>query len=396
MSELLGALLFATLSMQDAITSAIAHSPEIRALEAQVAQARANAAVSDAFRPSASISTTPGYGNSIPLEVLGQMPSIATVEAHKIFYDPAARAEVTVTQSESDAAAAHLEMRKREIAGSTAELYARVAAGPALVASAQRRFDAYQIMAAHTEALGREGRAREIDVNRAQLRVAAANRVLLAARSRLELDQLRLEKLTGVAAGFSPSDGGLKAVAPPKEDPQLTSLDKQIVALQSVIASQHGFKPTIAAQVQYSRLFDRYSRFYTNFNPDDFSVAASITFPIFTSSRRMAATERVNAQIQELMAMRDARRTELELLAREAETDVKQAEAERELAQRTLVVARDGLRIAESLASEGRGEANDVPLAQIALADAEDEVSNADAHVAAARARLVIARGELL
>jgi outer membrane protein TolC len=47
------------------------------------------------------------------------------------------------------------------------------------------------------------------------------------------------------------------------------------------------------------------------------------------------------------------------------------------------------------LAREGRGEANDVTLAQIALADSEDEVATAEAHRVTAQARLRILGGEI-
>jgi len=399
---MLCAVLLATLSMQEAVTRAIAHSPEVRALEAQVAQARANATIADAFRPTASISTTPGYATGLPVAALGQVPAIATIEAHKILYDTSARADEISARSDADAAESRLESKKREVAQNTVELYARLTADVTLVISARHRVDAYQTIAAHAEALRKEGRVREVDANRAALQLAAANRAALQAQSRLELDQLRLERLTGEAnveptlSRLPPAESRRYVLADVQaNDPELRSLDKRIEAAQKVLASENRlFKPTIFAQVQYSRLFDRYGRFYLNFKPDDFSAAANVTLPIWTSGRRSAAVERVNAQLQELIALREARRTELELTVREAETELQQALAEQNLAQQTLVVARQGLTIAEALEKEGRGEVNDLPLSQIAVADAEDEVANAEAHVAAARARLLIVRGD--
>ena len=405
MSEMLCAVLLATLSMQEAVTRAIAHSPEIRALEAQLLQARANATIADAFRPTASISTTPGYATGLPIAALGQVPAIATVEAHKILYDASARADQIGALSEVEAAESRLESRKREVAQNAAELVARLAADVTLVTSARHRVDAYQIIAVHAEALGREGRARDVDVNRAALQVANANRAALQAQSRLELDQLRLERLTGenvepTLGRLAPAESrrhvpGETLSAAQQNDPELRSLDKRIAAARTVLASEDRlFKPTIFAQIQYSRLFDRYGRYYLNFKPDDFSAAASLTLPIWTSGRRTAAIARVNGQLQELIALRDARRTELELTVREAETDLQQAAAEQNLAEQTVVVARQGLQIAEELEKEGRGEVNDLPLAQIAVADAEDAKAIADSHLTAARARLLIVRGD--
>src|SRR5437870_11478746 len=179
MSEAIAILLFATLSLQDVVHRAIAHSPELRVLQAQVDEAGANAALSDAFRSSLSVSTTPGYATGLPTAVLGQVPAIGTVEAHRLLYDASARAELIGAMSQVDAAAARLESRKREIAQSAAELYARVAAGAVLAASAQRRVDAYQTIASRTEALRAEGRVRDLDVDRAALQLASAKRAAL-------------------------------------------------------------------------------------------------------------------------------------------------------------------------------------------------------------------------
>lgn len=401
MNEVL--LLFATLTMRDAVARAVGHSPELRVLQARVDQARASTAMNDVFRPSASLSTTPGYATGIPTAVLGEVPAIATAEVHKIFYDTSAKAQQLDAEAEADAAQSQLDAQRREVARITAEMYARVVVDRSLAASARQRADAYQTMASRVEALAKEGRARDVDVNRATLQVASADRTLLQAQSRLELDQLRLDRMVGehvdvdnlfVGKGRREAAGEGRERAE-SNDPQLQSLTKHIATLEGMIASERRLlKPTIAGQIQYSRLFDRYGRYYLNFKPDDLSAAATINLPIWTGGRRAAAIARAQAQLQELVAMRDARRTELELNVAEAENDYRQALAESDLATRARNVAQEGLRIAQSLAEEGRGEVNDVPQAQIALAEADDDLANATAHVAIAESRLKIIRGD--
>src|SRR5207253_1266357 len=139
---------------------------------------------------------------------------------------------------------------------------------------------------------------------------------------------------------------------------------------------------------------DRYGRYYLHFKPDDFIVGATVTLPIFTGGRRAATNARVKAQLEQLTALRDARRTELELALREAEADVAQAIAERDLAARAHAVAEENLQVAEELGRQGRGGTNDIPFAQIALADADDDVANAAAHLAIAQMKLMIVRGD--
>ena len=386
MSNAIAIALMLAISLDDAITRAIARSPELRALEASVAEARANASLSNAFRPAASIGTTPGYATGLPTAVLGQVPAIATIEAHRLFYDRSAQAERLAMMSEVDAAMARLESRKRDIAMNVAELYARVAADAKLIASAERRVTAYDTIASRTDALRREGRARDIDVDRAALQLAGAKRTALLAKNRLELDQLRLNQIVG--ENVEPGDPSLSSQLRMTDDPELKSFDTRIEALQRAVSlEERFFQPTIAAQIQYSRLFDRFRRYYLNFRPDDLSLGATITIPL--STNRAAASARRNAQLQQLIALRDARRMEMDLTRREAETDVAQAGAESEMASRAVAIAQEGLRLAQDLAREGRGEANDVPQAQIALSEAEDELANATAHLATAKARML-------
>lgn len=390
-------------SLDDVVARAIAHSPDLRALEAAVTEARANAALGDAFRPAASVAATPGYASGLPTAILGQVPAIGMVEAHRLLYDATTRAEQIETASQVDAAVARLESRKREVAHVAADLYARVAADAALVASAKRRVTAYETIAARTEALRREGRARDLDVDRATLQVSSANRTALQAKTRFDLDQLRLSHLAGETRTIVPTAADVASPFPAgsvaqaeANDPELRSLGSRIEAFRSALGwRERLFQPSIAAQVQYLRLFDRYSRYYLNFKPDDFSVGATVTVPVWTGGHRAAASARLAAQLQQLTAQRDARRSEIELALREAEAEVVQAVAENELASRARSVAAESVRLAEELAREGRGEVNDVPLAQIALADAEDDVANATAHLIAARTRLRVVLGEL-
>jgi outer membrane protein TolC len=316
------------------------------------------------------------------------------VEAHRLFYDPSARAAQIGAASEVDALVARLEMRKREIAQATAELYARVTADPLLVASAQRRVAANETIASRTEALRREGRLRDLDVDRASLQLAAARRSLMQAQSRLDLDQLRLTRMYGPSSSARARDRLKPALTPSSDDPELHALDARIEAVRRALDLENRlFRPSIAGQIQYSRLFDRFRRYYLSFKPDDLSVGATVTLPIWTGGHRDAASARLAAQLRQLTAQREARSGEIELVARQAEADVQQAAAEADLAARAHKVAAESLRIAEELAREGRGQPNDVPLAQIALAETDDDAANANAHLLTARARLSILRG---
>ncbi len=394
-----------TLTLQEAVSRAVTHSPELRVMRAAVAEAQANALVAQqAFRPAASVSTTPGYATGLPIAVLGQVPAIGTIETHKLFYDVAARAEELAARVEIESATTQFELRTRDTAQAAAELSARHAADQALVDAATRRLSSQETVLARTNALRSEGRARDLDVDRAALQVSTARRAALQAQTRLKMDELRLRHLIDW-----PADQPLHVRAEPpatfppdnlavaeKNDPVVRSLNRQTEQLQRATEQQRRvFQPTVATQLQYSRLFDRYSRFYLHFKPDDLSVGATINLPLWTGGRRASAIAKLTAQLQRVTAETQRRQNDIEISVREAEADLQDALAESELAMRAHELAAETRRVSEAMAREGRGEANDVPLAEAALADADEQVATANLHLAMARARILVLRGEL-
>src|ERR1700759_4526878 len=144
------------LTLPEAIARAIAHSPELAGLEAAVTGAHANAILSDGFRPGASISTTPGYSTGVPIAVLGRVPAIGTVEAHRLIYDVSARADRIGAESEVGAAKARVEEERRTLVKPTVDLSSRYAADRAQVDAAHRRVAAFTTIREHTGALRSE------------------------------------------------------------------------------------------------------------------------------------------------------------------------------------------------------------------------------------------------
>jgi outer membrane protein TolC len=394
------------LTVQDVIARAVAQAPEIRAARAGLAESKASAEIGGGFRPSASVNTTPGYASGLPVSILGQVPAIGTVEAHSILFDRSMRTGALSAEAEIESAAAEVEARALSTAQAAAELYGRLAADQMMLASAERRAAALETIAARTNSLRNDGRARDLDVMRAELQSSMAGRRLAEARAAVELDELRLRRAIGWPAAEPLRIGGeaFDGVVPAaddldvarRRDPSLRSLSAQVDRIGQAAALQKNlFQPTLAAQIQYARLFDRFSRFYLNFRPDDFSVGAFVTVPLWTGGRRAASAEKLTAQLQRLTAEKEGRSTAIEIAVREAEADVRLAMAERDLAQRARDLASEGLRLAGILEGEGRGEANDVPAAEAALSDAEDDLARATLHQIVARARLLGLRGEL-
>ena len=69
------------------------------------------------------------------------------------------------------------------------------------------------------------------------------------------------------------------------------------------------------------------------------ALSSGDPLPIWTGGHRAAASARVNAQLQQLLAQRELRRMELDLNRRDAENDLSQAAAEADLASRSRAIA---------------------------------------------------------
>jgi len=406
-AALLSLLLFAStasaqLTLREAIRLAVNNSAEVRAARAGVREAAASGEMARLpFHTSASVSTTPGYATGVPVAILGSIPAIATIEAHRTLYDNYARVDVMESEGLTQARASEVETAKRHAAEAAAQVYAQLAGDGPVVDAAKRRVAAYQREVGRITALKNEGRATDLDISRASLRVARAELQVAAAESARVTDEHRLKTLIGLT-----NDQRLD-VAPPEfpapdnsarpNDVVLVYLDRQIATMRDAVELvRRPFQPTIQMQTQYSRLFSMYSKYYNNFTPNDASIGASVVIPLWSGGRRAAMLEHALAQLERLTVAREQRAAGIESEIAEAEAGLRQAHAERDLALRTRAVAQEGLRINQLLAQEGRGEANAVTLSEAELADADEEVAKAESHVAIATARLLSAEGVLV
>jgi len=333
--------------------------------------------------------------------ILGSVPAIATIEAHQTLVDNYAKSDALAADALIAAREADVNAAVRDVAGATAQAYATLASDAAIVDAAQRRAAAYEREVARTTALKNEGRATDLDVRRASLQVARAQLRIAEAQSVRGVDEQRLRALIGgsepiVVAPFPPPEASPDAAAARSNDAMLKSLMLQEEKLrQSVALLERPFQPMIALQTQYSRLFSFYGKYYRDFKVNDASIGASIVVPLWSGGRRAAGVERAQAQLERISALREQRERQIDTDLRDAEADLVQARAERDLAGRAHAIAEEGLRVNQLLAQEGRGEANAVTLSEAEIADADEQLARAELHLSVAAAKLLNAEGKL-
>ena len=399
------------LTLRRAAELALARAPELAAARAasEVGQASADLA-RDAFHPSAWLTTAPGYTYGMPGLVAGRVPAIAGVEIRQAIYDPARRADALLAEATASSMGGDLQQTCRSTLERVVGVYARAFLADAVIAAAVRRQEAAEAAARREAALYAEGRATELDVERAKLQAARARQKLLNAESDRDLDVLELKRLIGWP-GSAPLrlSGDPDAILPEltaaenlavarAADPVLKSLEREVELLgQSARVESKRWAPIIEASATYQRLakFNDYDKYYLSFTPDSVAIGVSVLFPLWTGGRFEDGRRRARARLAHAEAELAAREAEVEMAVRRAETLVARSLAESSLTLRSRGIAtqdRDTLRL---LAMEGRSDLADVDEREMALADADADAARASLESLLERVRLLSLRGEL-
>jgi len=399
------------LTLRGAAQRALARDPRLAGARAQAAEMDAEArAASSQFATQAFATTTPGYSSGLPVAVAGRVPSVFGVEVHQTLYDPAHRAEALEAQARADAFQGAAVRSGAATARALVLSYGRNWSGRRRIENARRDLEAREAVLRRVAALAREGRRTDLDAERAGLDVARAKQALANREAEADLDRLELAWLTDSPRGdrIEAAEDPLAALPDPAAgdslaaaraaDPELAAFDRQAAALERAAALQkRAWLPTVQAEGQYMRLsnYNNFDQYFVKFKANDWAVGVSVVVPLWTSGRLQHGQTAAAARVERIRADRRARDRDLELAVRRAEADLSRARAEFQLSSRALAAAREGRRVAQSLAAEGRGDADGVDLNVIAVAKAEDEASEAAQGLLAARARLLELRGEL-
>ncbi len=399
------------LTLRQAIERALAKAPELAVSRATAEEGAASARLAgDAFAPEAFFTTTPGYASGLPIAVAGRVPAVAGVEIRQTLYNPSRRSQALEARAQAVGLEGALERSRMETARAVLVFYARSWADQVLVECAGRRLKAQETILRRLTALAREGRRTELDVERAALQVARAKQKLLDYESDRDLDQLELRRIVDwpahlplmlaedpISALPEPTPEDTLSVAR-AADPELRALELELEILgRSERLQAKRWAPVIDAEAQYSRLTraNKFDQFYLRFKADDWSVGLSLAVPLWTGGRFEESKARARARLARLHGERQMRESNLEILARRAESAMNHAVAQVSLARRSQGVAQEALRLARLLAQEGREQADDVEESEMALADGDEEVTRSSLELFVSRVRLLALRGEL-
>ncbi len=399
------------LSVRTAVERALARDPSLQAAEQAAAEAAAGVRMAESpFKPQFLVTTTPGATTGLPLTVASEPPAAAGARLRLSLWDPALKADEAGALGRSAGAAGTAESARRETIRRAVAAYARLWAAERGLLAARRRVAASETIEARTAALGREGRATELDVRRAALEAARARHRLKAAESGRDLATAELRTLLGLPGaeppllaedplGAVPDSSGLGALpAALGSDPVLRALSEESrSATREAGLEDRWFKPQVVAEARYLYVppYYNYDKYFLKVDTNTASVGVSVVLPVLSGGLETARAAKARAKEERLKDERQAREEEIVRAVRAAGADADLAARELELARQSGAVAEEALRVAKALAREGRGDPDGVPRAEIEAADAEEGTARAAEAVVGARLALLSLRGDL-
>jgi len=393
----------APLTLDQAVATALANQPQLRAARAgtRAADARAGQAVagllpqagltagvtrSDAPRP-----VTPGTSYSLGLS------------ASQPLLDLGAWARTSAARASAAAQAEDERATRADVILSVRTAWFQASAALDLVAVARETLENREAHLRQVQAFVEVGTRPEIDL--AQARADRANAVVarIGAENDLATSLAQLNQAMGVTgpSDFPLAPAGYPAL--PGEEGRLEDLLSEALAARPEVASQlrqreaqratlraawASFAPTVSAVGRLG-----YGGPEAVHLSESWSYGLSLDWSIFEGGRRRAQTQEAEAQLDLLDAQDEVLRQAIRLELEQARLAVRAARATLEADGEVVVNARERLRLADGRYAAGLGSGLELNDAQVAVTNAAAQEVKARFSLAAARAQLARALG---
>ncbi|MGH9400253.1 MAG: TolC family protein [Thermoanaerobaculia bacterium] len=401
-----------SVTVREAVRLALERAPEIAVAEGAARAAAAAAEEAGSIRrPQLALNTSPGYSIGLPLSVAGEVPSAFGASVRMALYDAGHRSEELEALAQAAGAQGALEDARVDVVRRTVAACAKLRVDLTRAGGARTRLAARETMARRGRALWREGRLTELDAERAALEEARARQKLDAVLSDLDLDRYELARLLGLPPSTplavtqdpaevlpepAPGDAVAAALA---RDARLKALAGMAEALgKSAKLLSRTFQPRVNAEARYAyvpRGFG-YEKYYLSYKENVASIGVAVVLPVLTGGREAAQAAQSRARLFRVEGERRVREEDLAQQVRRAQAAAESARLEAGLARRGVGLAQEALRQAPALSREGRGEADVVERALLALVDAEEDAARAAREQVLTRLALLTLEGALL
>jgi outer membrane protein TolC len=398
------------LTLDQVVRIAVERDPAAIAAEGALSNARADQLQQmGAWLPSVNLNSF--YGNSSNErfdQATGQLQSesyTAQLQGGLDLFTGGRRilARRTVNAQVAAADAQYASQRFSTILVATEVFYAAAAASD-LVDVAEQRLQRARDQMTAAETRLELGTATQSDALRAEIEVGNAEVALLEAQSAMRSTHLELGRRVGMEGQVRPADEALPDSAPalPPLDElvaRATSMSPSVIAASATLRSRRAER--LSAFTPYLptvRLTGGYDWTSFEFPPQDrsWSMRVTASLPVFNGFQREAALQRSSAN--ERIAQARARDAEIaaRVAVESAASDITSSERRVEIADRSVILAREDLRVQEERYAIGVATILDLQTSQVALSDAEVAAVRARQQLGTAMAQLEAIRGQTL
>ena len=412
-----GARAQAVLTLEQALSYARAHAPELRqaATTVQAAQARVDIAQAPRLPQ---LTGTVGYArnthNGSGAAIGGETPARdsldtraqfgASLRASQLLFDfGQTRSNVRAAQASAQAQVENARGTELDVDHNVRGAFLDAAATKALVQVAQEALDNQQRHLAQIQGFVEVGTRPAIDLAQSRTEVATARLALVRAQNNYAVAKSQLER----AMGFSPpgeydvsievpaaepeENGALELLLQQAERtrPEFAALRMQTRAQElSVDAAEAGYAPSVELAGSVSEGGSDFDELAFNAG-----LGVNLTWPIFSGGVTRARVREASATLSGLRIERELLRNDTRLELERAMLSLKAAQEALDIASEVVVYARERLTLAEGRYTAGVGNVIELGDAQLVLSNAQSQRVSAAYELGQARLELRRALG---
>jgi len=398
-----------TLTLHEAIDTALRQSPDV--LAARLEQQKAQAAIRvahDPFVPKVYGGSGAAWVSGYPATIEGQPPSIFEAQTSMSLFNRPQSWELERVRENARGAAINTQSKSDDVIFRIADLYLDASRLARTAESARREVDALNTAVTAVRARVAEGRELPVESRRAELDQARARQ----RADSLMADEDYAEASLAVVLGFPADDrvrpsqaengtmGALADGAPAtpeeavdlavKNSKQLRLLESQLQAANFQLREQKAQRlPQADLIAQYNLLSKyNYTQVFTKFQRNNGELGVAFRIPLLLGTAPSGAEQEAESDQARLRVQVNATRNQIALEARKAFDDVRRGEDARRVARLDLDVAREELSVVLAQSDEGRATARQVDQAR--FTEQEKWIAYYQAEHAVERARLAL------
>jgi len=402
-----------TMSLRQAVERALEQNPEIAM--ARLDEMKAREAIrlqKDPFTPHVYFGSGLAYTNGFPMSIEGAAPSVVQGRVQQDLFNRQQSYVVARTREEARGAGIAASAKKDEIVFRTAVLFMDAERAGRGEEMARQEIESAQKVLAVVESRVQEGRELPLESKRAELNLARARQTA----DSLDADRETAETSLAIVLGYGAEDrvepaAGERAVPPmpPSEEAAVASAlnsSKELRRLESEIAAKGlddraakaARLPRVDLVAQYGLFatFNHFQDYFLKYQRNNGEIGVSFVLPLLVGPGVSAAAAEANAEASKLRIQLANTRNQITADTRQRYREVREAEAQRDVARLDLEVAREQLSVNLAQLHEGRVLLSQVEESRIA--ESSKWIAFYDAQYAVERAHWNLARqtGDLL